>query len=183
MKREKGVKLLELARRAIEATFTKREMELEPYKRFDQRSGVFVTLTKEGELRGCIGYPVAQFPLYQGVIHAARAAAFDDPRFPALEPEELGEVRIEVTVLTEPKRLDVAKPAEYKKKIKVGRDGLIIRQGFHTGLLLPQVPVEYGWNTETYLEHLCLKAGLPKDAWKEKGTTIEAFQGEIFSEP
>ena len=182
MKKREGTTLVGLARKAIETAFTQQRLDLSDYRAFLQRSGVFVTLTKDGELRGCIGFPIAHFPLCQGVVNAARAAAFDDPRFPRLDPEELGAVRIEVTVLTPPTKVIVTKPAEYLKKIKVGRDGLIIKKGFYTGLLLPQVPVEYGWNTETYLEHLCLKAGLPKDAWKEDGVIIEAFQGEIFSE-
>lgn len=177
-----GKRLITLARQTIEAAFTKKPVDLTKYKKYNQKRGVFVTLTKDGELRGCIGFVLPQFPLYDAVQRAARSAAFEDPRFPALEAEELGEIRVEVSVLTKPKILKVAKPEEYIKAIKIGRDGLIIKHGFYSGLLLPQVPVEYGWNTETFLEHLCLKAGLPPTAWKEKGTTIESFQAEIFSE-
>ncbi len=180
-----GTLLLRLARQAIETAFTKRELDLSQYKAdklLAERLGVFVTLTKEGELRGCIGFVKGELPLYEGVVHAARAAAFDDPRFPSLDPEELGGIRIEVSVLSLPEPLKVKKPDEYLEKVRVGRDGLIIRKGFYSGLLLPQVPVEYGWSVETYLEHLCLKAGLERKAWKEKGVAIEAFQAEIFSE-
>ncbi len=180
-----GTLLIRLARQAIETAFTKREIDLSQYKTEKQlagRLGVFVTLTKDEELRGCIGFVEGELPLYGGVVHAARAAAFDDPRFPSLEPEELGEVRVEVSVLTPPKRIKVRNPEEYLGKVRVGRDGLIIRKGFYSGLLLPQVPAEYGWSVETYLEHLCLKAGLEPKAWKEKGVEIEAFQAEIFSE-
>ncbi len=181
-----GATLLALARDAIETRFTRRKLNQAHYA--EKRGllaaprGLFVTLTKEGKLRGCIGYPHAQFPLWEAVIHAARAAAFDDPRFDAVEPEELGSIRIEVTVLTEPKRLIVTKPEEYLRRIEIGRDGLIIRQGYRSGLLLPQVPVEYGWSVETYLEQLCLKAGLPRQAWREPGVEIEAFQGRIYAE-
>ena len=180
-----GTLLIRLARQAIETAFTKRELDLAPYRKekaLAGRLGVFVTLTEEEELRGCIGFIKGEVPLCEGVVHAARAAAFDDPRFPALEPEELGEVRVEVSVLTTPKQLKVRTPEEYLEKVRVGRDGLIIRKGFYSGLLLPQVPVEYGWSVETFLEHLCLKAGLAPKAWKEKGVEIEAFQAEIFSE-
>ncbi|MBR9693013.1 AmmeMemoRadiSam system protein A [Candidatus Woesearchaeota archaeon] len=174
--------LVKLARAAIESAMTKKDFNLDPYKQFSEHHGVFVTLTKDGELRGCIGYITCEQPVYKGVVHAARAAAFDDPRFPRLEPEELGAIRIEVSVLTEPEEVKVKKSEEYLKKIKVGRDGLIIKQGYRTGLLLPQVPTEYGWNIETYLEHLCLKAGLPKDAWKKKETRIDAFQAKVKCE-
>ena len=180
--RRNGAKLLELARTAIETRFTRKEINLERYQELSEKRGVFVTLTKDDELRGCIGYVEPIGSLRKGVVRAARAAAFDDPRFPALEPEELGSIRVEVSVLTVPKKVEVRKPEEYLTKLKVGRDGLIIRQRFHSGLLLPQVPVEYGWNIETYLEQLCFKAGLPRSAWKDKDTVIEAFQAEIFSE-
>lgn len=177
-----GALLLELARKAIETRFTKKELELDQYTHLNEKKGIFVTINKEEELRGCIGFPKAEIELYKGVIKAARAAAFDDPRFPPLEAEELGEIRIEVTLLTEAAPIEVERPAEYLEKIKVGRDGLIIKQGFHCGLLLPQVPVEYGWNVETYLEQLCRKAGLPIDAWKDPKTRIEAFQGTVYTE-
>ncbi len=176
--------LLKLARAAIETAFTKKRLDTTAYEQaFSEQRGVFVTLTKEGELRGCIGFLTGAMPLWKGVVTAARAAAFDDPRFPALDPEELGSIRIEVSVLTEPTLLTVKTPAEYVKKINVGRDGLIIKHGFHQGLLLPQVAVEYGWNAETFLEHLCLKAGLPRDAWREPKTRIETFHAEIVDEP
>lgn len=171
-----------LAREAIESAFTKKSIARPEGKKFSEQHGVFVTLTKEGELRGCIGYPQATYPLAKGIIKAAKAAAFEDPRFPPLEPEELGEIRVEVTVLSEAQPIHVQRPEEYLQKITIGRDGLIIRNSYHTGLLLPQVPVEYGWNTETYLEHLCTKAGLPKDAWKDTKTEIKAFQGTIHTE-
>jgi AmmeMemoRadiSam system protein A len=174
--------LLTLARAAIESSFTKKEVNLEQYQHYDATQGVFVTLTKNGDLRGCISYPVSEYPLYKGVILAAKNAAFKDPRFPPLEMEELGAIRIEVTILTQPERVKVNEPSEYLTKLKVGRDGLLIKEGYRTGLLLPQVPVEYGWNIETYLEQLCKKAGLPQDAWKTKRVTIERFEGEVISE-
>ncbi len=174
--------LVRLAREAIESEFTQHELKTAPYQRFSEERGAFVTLTKEDELRGCIGYVQPIGPLYKTVILAARAAAFHDPRFPPLKPEELGAIRVEVSVLTAPKKIEVKEPTEYLQKIKIGRDGLVIKRGFRQGLLLPQVPVEYGWNVETFLEHLCRKAGLPLDAWKDPATQIEAFQAEIYKE-
>ncbi len=174
--------LLRLARQAIETLFTKKRIDPSLTTGLEERRGVFVTIMKGGELRGCIGYPLPELPLAGGIVKAARAAALHDPRFPALQPEELGEIRLEVTLLTPPERIIVDSPEEYVRKVKVGRDGLIIKRGFHHGLLLPQVPAEYGWNAETFLEHLCLKAGLPTNAWKEEGTIIERFQGEVYRE-
>lgn len=181
-KKEEREELLVLARKAIETAFTKKNLDLNPYKRWKDKRGIFVTLTKDDKLRGCIGFLKERFPLFEGVVKAARAAAFEDPRFPPLEPEELGSIRIEISILTPAELVSVQRPEEYLKKIKVGRDGLIIKQGFYSGLLLPQVPVEYGWNIETYLEQLCHKAGLPIKAWKEPKSTIESFQADILSE-
>jgi len=175
-------RLVELARQAIETTFTKKRFREPTGREYRAKRGVFVTLTKDNELRGCIGYPLPTYPLGEAIIRAARAAAFEDPRFPALEPEELGEVRVEVTILTVPETISVKEPDEYLRKVKVGRDGLIIRQGYRSGLLLPQVPTEYGWNVETFLEQLCMKAGLPREAWKREEVTIESFRGEIHKE-
>ncbi len=177
-----GTKLLELARIAIETRFTRKEIDLERYKELSEERGVFVTLTKDGELRGCIGYVEPIGSLRRDVVRAARAAAFDDPRFPAVQPEELGEIRVEVSILTPPERISAKKPEALLKSIRIGTDGLIITQRFHHGLLLPQVASEYGWNAETFLEHLCMKAGLPRGAWKDKETVIESFQANIFTE-
>ncbi len=136
--------------------------------------GAFVTLTKGGQLRGCIGYPVGTKPLITTVAEMTRAAALEDPRFPRVSPSELPSIDFEISVLTPIRKVsDIS-------EIKVGRDGIIISRGFNRGLLLPQVATEYGWDLETFLENTCLKAGLPRDTWKQKGTVIEAFSAEVF---
>jgi AmmeMemoRadiSam system protein A len=138
--------------------------------------GAFVTLTRNGRLRGCIGFVFAERPLLDTVREAAQAAAFHDPRFPPLRASELPEIRLELSVLSEPRR--VADLGE----IQVGRHGLIVRRGTRSGLLLPQVATEYGWDRDTFLSHTCTKAGLPEASWREPGTEIELFEAEVFGE-
>ena len=151
-----------------------------------EHCGVFVTISclrhGEKELRGCIGYPYPTSPLVEAVIDSAINAATEDPRFPSMSAEELGEVGFEVSVLTPPEPVQVDNPKEYLNKIKVGEDGLIIERGFFKGLLLPQVPVEWGWCEEEFLCQCCVKAGLPPDSWLTKGTKLYKFTGIIFEE-
>lgn len=150
--------------------------------RFSYNSGVFVTLNSEENLRGCIGFPTPDRKLYQSLVDAALASATEDPRFLPVKYEELSKITFEVTVLTPPIVIKVEDPAEYPKMIKVGRDGLIVKWEFGSGLLLPQVPIEYGWNEEEFLGHACEKAGAPQDYWKRKSTVIMIFQGIVFKE-
>ncbi len=139
-----------------------------------EKRGAFVTITRGGQLRGCIGYIKAYKPLYQTVEEMAAQAAFHDPRFNPVTERELPDLEIEISVLTPLKRVrDVG-------EIQVGRHGILIEKGFYSGLLLPQVATEYGWNRKTFLEHTCLKAGLPMDAWKDKDTNISIFSADIF---
>lgn len=149
---------------------------------FGCERGVFVTLSTYPDhgLRGCIGIPMPVLPLGEALDEAARSACHD-PRFPDLRSEELAHVTVEVTVMTVPQRIECTK-AELPRRIEIGRHGLIITCGRRRGLLLPQVPVEWGWDTEEYLEHLSVKAGLPPDAWKRDDAIIESFEGEIFHE-
>jgi uncharacterized protein (TIGR00296 family) len=177
---EQGKKLVELARHAIETHFERKTLSLESYKEFSEKQGVFVTLKKHGELKGCIGFTEPIMVLYQAVVRAARAAAFEDTRFKPLKKEEFNEIEIEISVLTKPELIRVSRPEEYFKKIVVGRDGLIIKAGVYSGLLLPQVPLEYNWDVEKYLRQLCMKAGVPMDAWKNY--PIHKFQAQIFAE-
>lgn len=139
------------------------------------RTGVFVTIKKEGNLRGCIGHVIGRKPLYEGVIENSCNAAYRDPRFSPLKKNEFDKIKIEISVLTVPE------PVESVDEIKVGRDGLIIEQGFRKGLLLPQVPVEWGWERDEFLVHTCRKAGLPDYAWKH-GAKIYRFEAIVFSE-
>jgi len=150
--------------------------------KFSYNSGVFVTLNKEENLRGCIGFPTPVKKLYQSLVDAAIASATEDPRFPPVQYEELDEISFEVTILTQPEEVKVTNPFEYLSKIKVGRDGLIVKWEFGSGLLLPQVPIEYGWNEEEFLNHTCEKAGAPPDCWRRKSTMILRFEGIVFRE-
>jgi AmmeMemoRadiSam system protein A len=134
----------------------------------------FVTLTKNGRLRGCIGYTEAVAPLYRVVQECAVAAATEDPRFPPVSSSELPSLRVEISVLTP---LFPILPEE----VEVGRHGLMVTQGRMRGLLLPQVPVEQGWDRVTFLDQTCVKAGLPASAWR-RGATLRAFTAEVFGE-
>ena len=151
--------------------------------KFREKSGAFVTILTypKRELRGCIGIPEPVYELQYALEEAARSAT-RDPRFPPLMENELGKVIIEVTILSPPKLVEVEKPKEYLEKIKIGRDGLIAEKGIYKGLLLPQVPVEWGWDVEEFLSQTCMKAGLPPDAWIDKDTKIYSFTGQIFAE-
>lgn len=143
---------------------------------YKNKCGAFVTLHIRGRLRGCIGYIQGVKPIPETIIDMARASAFKDPRFPPLRAEEYEAIDIEISVLSP------IEPVTDVKKIVVGRDGLIISRGFNSGLLLPQVPTEQGWDLETFLQQTCYKAGLPPAAWREKGTKIEKFSAQVFGE-
>lgn len=120
--------------------------------------------------------------LSEGLVDAAISAATQDPRFPPVNIDELDQIIFEVTVLTPPIEIKVDDPMEYLSIIKVGRDGLIVENAYTSGLLLPQVPTEYDWNVEEFLCHTCEKAGLDRDAWKDKTTKMSRFEGVIFKE-
>jgi len=173
---DKG-QLLRLARSAVEE-FVARGAVIEDRTgnpKFLPPKGVFVTLKKRGELRGCIGFIEPVAPLSRALIQAAIYAATEDPRFPPVGTAELKALEFEVSVLTPLK--EIANPAQ----LQVGRHGLVISRGGQRGLLLPQVPVENGWDRETFLREGCLKAGLPPDAWK-KGAKMEVFEAIVFHE-
>jgi len=180
-----GVFLVKTARKAVTEFLSngnRMKLESDLEEKFSFNSGVFVTLNNPDGLRGCIGFPMPEKKLSHAIIEGAIAAATEDPRFPSVKTNELNDIVFEVTVLTPPIEIDVYDPMEYLEKIKVGRDGLIIRHSFSSGLLLPQVPVEYGWNTEEFLQHTCEKAGLARDTWKNESVKIEKFEGIIFKE-
>jgi AmmeMemoRadiSam system protein A len=140
-----------------------------------ERRGAFVTLKIEGRLRGCIGHVVGVVPLWVAVRDNAIAAAFEDPRFEPLAANELAMTRIEISALTPLRRVSA-------DEIQVGSDGVLIERGRSRGLLLPQVPVEYGWDRETFLDHTCRKAGLGPGCWRDPDTVISAFSAEVFGE-
>ena len=184
-----GKLLVELARNAVKEYLKTGECikapESTPEKLFE-KYGVFVTISKlkngEKQLRGCIGYPYPTNPLVEAVIDSAINAATQDPRFHRLSPSELDEVVFEVSVLTPPELVEVAKPEEYLAKFKVGEHGLIVEKGMFKGLLLPQVPIEWNWCEEEFLCQCCMKAGLPPDTWLTKGAKIYTFKAIVFEE-
>lgn len=179
LKLAEGVELVKLARKAVEENKIDKNFS----ESLREKKGVFVTIETypEKELRGCIGFPHAIYPLGEAVQRAAISAAFEDVRFPPLEKEELNKVVFEVSVLTEPKLIEVKDPKEYFEKIEKGKDGLILKNGPFTGLFLPQV-----WNyfktKEEFLENLCMKAGLTPDYIYDKNTKIFKFRAQIFAE-
>jgi uncharacterized protein (TIGR00296 family) len=183
---EEGRILVDLARKAIEEYLGK-GIKLSPPADLPpsllEKRGVFVTLKRypSGDLRGCIGYPEPVFPLADAVIRSAISSAVDDPRFSPVRMEEMDRITVEVTVLTPPERIE-APPPELPSSIEIGRDGLIVHCRGAVGLLLPQVPVEWGWTPEEFLSHTCLKAGLPPGCWKDPSCIFYRFQGQIFTE-
>lgn len=186
---EEGKFLIQTARTAVktylETGKTIKPPEKTPKKLFEN-CGVFVTINtlKRGkkELRGCIGYPYPTNPLVEAAIDAALQSATQDPRFEPLEKSELDHVVFEVSVLTPPEPVKVEKPQELLNEIKVGEHGLIVEKGFRKGLLLPQVPVEWGWCEEEFLCQCCIKAGLPPDSWLTEGTKVHRFSAIVFEE-
>ncbi len=196
---EEGEFAIKLAREAVK-TFIERGTKIDPPsefpENFKEKCGVFVTLktmTKiknkiEKNLRGCIGFPYPTLPLIEAIIDSAINSATQDSRFyPPFGPgpvnsEELEKIVFEVSILTPPQLLQVKDPKEYLLKIKIGRDGLIAERGPFRGLLLPQVPVEWKWKVEEFLEHTCNKAFIPADCWKKPDTKIYTFQAIIFEE-
>jgi len=178
LNKEEKAYLLKLVRQTILTYLEKQEYPAtEPISdKLKEEFGVFVTLHKHGQLRGCIGYVEGIKPLYQAVMDMARSAAFSDPRFPPVKLEEMKDLEIEISVLSPLKKIkDV-------NEIQVGKHGIIIQKGFQRGLLLPQVATEWHWNREEFLRQTCFKAGLPAEAWKDPGTEIMIFSAEIFNE-
>lgn len=181
---EEGQLLLTIARENI-VTYLKGGEYIPPNNLpiiFHEKLGVFVTLSINSNLRGCIGYPEPYYSLIEGLLDVSISAAFEDPRFNPISLEEFEKIKLEISVLTKPQLIEINNYEDYLSLIEIGRDGLIIENGYHRGLLLPQVPVEQNWDTLTYLENLCYKAGLPHESWKEDNTKIYAFQAQIFEE-
>ncbi|MCK4755655.1 AmmeMemoRadiSam system protein A [candidate division WOR-3 bacterium] len=173
---QEKAKLKEIAQKSVEAAV--KDEKLPEFKNISSKLkepyGIFVTLNKHGNLRGCIGRIISDQPLYVSCQLMAKAAALEDPRFPLVTEKELPDLEIEISVLT---------PLERVKNfddIVIGRDGLYIIKGHYRGLLLPQVAAEYGWTVEEFLEETCHKAGLPSNAYKEKDTEIYKFSAEVF---
>ncbi|MDA8122978.1 MAG: AmmeMemoRadiSam system protein A [Deltaproteobacteria bacterium] len=168
--------LLAIARRAAVSWVRKGKVPQEnpPPGNLVAPGAAFVTLTRKGRLRGCIGYTEASVSLFKTVQECAVAAATEDPRFPPVGPAEVDAIRIEISVLTP---LAQIRPVE----VEVGVHGLLVRKGGRRGLLLPQVAVEHGWDREAFLSAVCEKAGLPRDAWRS-GAELYSFTAEVFGE-
>lgn len=183
--------LLDIARDAIAAEMRRRlrsmplaqsppqtqpEENTKPVGALDRPGGAFVTLRIEGDLRGCIGYIESPIPLRDVVRDVAIKAAFEDPRFEPLTPEELQAVSLEISVLSPLKEI------RGKDEVRVGEHGLVMERGVRRGLLLPQVAVEYAWEAEEFLDNTARKAGLPATAWRDPGTRVFVFNAEVISE-
>jgi len=182
---EEGQFALRIARDTIENWVRKERREtIDDYpESFGDERGVFVTIHTfpKKELRGCIGFPMPSMPLIEALEEAA-VSATHDPRFPRLRRTELPNIIIEVSILTKPREINVSNPSEYPDNIMIGKDGLIVKKGFQSGLLLPQVAIEWGWSPEELLMQTCVKAGLPADEWKTGACSISKFRADIFSE-
>jgi AmmeMemoRadiSam system protein A len=168
--------LLKIARTVIEAKAAGKPLPtiIPTSAKLQEKYGAFVSIHKRGMLRGCIGSLQADEVLYKQVEEMAEAAAFRDPRFRAVSEEELPYLEIEISVLTP--MVEIQDPEE----IQVGVHGLVMRRGFCSGLLLPQVASERNWDRITFLKETCRKAGLPENAWQDKETTIYVFSAEVF---
>jgi len=170
--------LLNLTRRVIKESADGNNYQSDQYftENLKNEFGVFVTLHKSGELRGCTGFIEGFKPLQDAVIEMAKSAAFNDPRFSPVIEDEVDDLEIEISVLSPIRAIDNI------DEIEIGKHGLIIEQGFCKGLLLPQVATENNWDKNTFLQHTCRKAGLNPEAWHERNTNISIFSAEIFSE-
>ncbi len=171
--------LLKIARTSIEnylGTGDNIDIDTEKYPILKQQIGAFVTLTKYDNLRGCIGYIFSDDYLYETIHNAAIQAAFHDPRFPAVSKNEIKDIKLEISLLSPPFKMN-----SYDD-IVIGKHGLIVNDHGRRGLLLPQVPVEHHMNKDQYLSSLCLKAGLQADLWRQKLLNIEMFTATVFSE-
>ncbi len=189
---EEAAAAVRLARTAIESAFVAGSPRdaAEPFRTaalpplFDEKRGVFVTLKRASDdaLRGCIGYPLPVERLRAAIPHVATSAAFEDPRFRPVRQEELRGLTVEVSILTVPRPMAARSPAERLHAVVVGRDGLIIESQGASGLLLPHVAVEEGWDSAMFLAGVCHKAGLALDAWQDLASRLFTFQAEVFGE-
>lgn len=168
--------LLKVAHESLSAALKGTSFDRKPpSSHLTEKRAVFTTLRNHGQLRGCIGHVFPVLPLWQAVSETACAAAFDDPRFASVSADELPEISIEISVLS---RLRPILPGD----VVPGKHGLLVSRGERRGLLLPQVPVEWGWDREAFLSQTCLKAGLPPDCWAQ-GVDLQAFTAEVFGDP
>lgn len=175
--KEEKLKLLQLSRNVLENELNNKSHDLENNnKKFEKKRGVFVTLKNRGNLRGCIGYIKPIDTIWNSVIKMTKSAAFNDPRFTSIRTGELDNTNIEISILSK-----LIKISEIDD-IKVGRDGILIQKGYSSGVLLPQVATNNKWDSKTFMENTCWKAGLSKDCYKDDGVDIFRFEADVFSE-
>ena len=182
-----GEQLVKLARSAVEKYLNESVIiTADKPDGLSEKVGVFVTLNylsnNKEYLRGCVGFPLPEKKLYQSVIEAAIAAATQDPRFDPVNKEDMGNIIFEVSVLSQPQKIEVQNPKDYKNRINIGRDGLILKWKYGSGLLLPQVPVELNWDVDEYLANICYKAGASPDAWLMPESQLYKFEATIYKE-
>ena len=173
--REERIVLLRVAHASVESAIAETEISLEPATpHLAEKRGAFTTLYVRGELRGCVGYVFPVASLYRTIAETARAAAFEDTRFSPLTANEVPELEVHLSVLSPLRSIRA-------EEVEVGRHGLLVSLNGRRGLLLPQVPLEHGWDRDTFLAQTCRKAGLPLDAWRH-GAALEAFTAELFGD-
>ncbi len=179
-----GQKLIELAKQSLFHSFSKTELNLSQFDDsfFYENRGIFITLYKDGKMRGCVGYPQANKPLIETVPSVCLSAAFRDMRYPPLKESELSEITFQISVLSQPQKLLTENIDDYYSQIKIGEDGIIVKDSVRYGLLLPHVPVNSGWNVDDYLGFACSKAGLTNEAWKSGDLDVYKFNAQTFEE-
>ncbi|HMA69078.1 MAG TPA: AmmeMemoRadiSam system protein A [Candidatus Mcinerneyibacterium sp.] len=177
LKKNEKKNLLKLSRVVLKKELGINNEELPPKnEKFDEKRGVFVTINNKGSLRGCIGYIKAVDTIWESVKRMTKQAAFHDPRFSSIKKNEVDDLNIEISVLSK------LKEVKDKKEIKIGRDGLLIRKKFYSGVLLPQVATEYNWDRIEFLQNTCKKAGLQSDCFKDETVKVYRFSAEVFDE-
>jgi uncharacterized protein (TIGR00296 family) len=180
---EEGEIAVKLARRAIEEYIDIKLIVKNNYGgKFVEKRGVFTTITKGGELRGCIGFPEPVYPLGEAIIKSAIAAAVNDPRFPPIKNNEVDDITVEISFLTPPKPIEAKSKKDLPSHIEIGKDGLVATRDGYSGLLLPQVAVDENMDPEKFLDAVCWKAGMEPGCWKDRDTIIEKFSAEVFYE-
>jgi len=182
---EEGRQLLRVARETIRHALYGDESadlaETASFPKFAERRGTFVTLTISRGLRGCIGHIIPHETLVEGVRANALNAAFQDPRFRPLSKDEFNQIKIEVSILTEPRPLPYSDSGDLLEKLRPGRDGVIIKKGYHQSTFLPQVWEQLN-DKKAFLTHLCMKAGLPGNTWEHEGLDVLTYQVQAFHE-
>jgi AmmeMemoRadiSam system protein A len=176
--------MLVVARHAIEAYIAGEAFDLDTLAqhvpaRLHETRAAFTTLFLDNQLRGCVGFALPLYPLYRTVAETAVSAAFLDPRFPPVTPEEVPRLHIEISLLSALQQVEVE---EVESRIQIGQHGLLVTHMGRRGLLLPQVAAEHGWDVRQFLENTCLKAGLHRNGWCEPGARLELFTAEIFGD-